>query len=453
MKYLDEEFIYEVENDDFIVNGVVPYTLMLTDGNSGNVIGMYKGNVWCEDTLKRSFDFTELVRQFVADYIHKNNEFPMSTVLSLDTATGYNELFSDVLFPAYRYPHKGVVRELVEMFDGSLLRQDGGVAGAAATLLPSQIPASFLPSFKIWQGARDGVNRLVDDHEHEVVAARSNYFEFLTAKAGFEGSLYVASGMPTEWGDLSKVAPTDVVKNGQFTWYLSMGTITILSPDPIANFSCGTGAINIALGSVNQYTEGFVYDAAGFEINGEEGGGVTFTLPQLKVGNTYRFNYTYYLDRSGEYILSLNMVQCLTYSTDSKTLVGDVVTDCGLFLAWYDRLGSMQVQPFNNIPTFSESITASELTAYNGRRSTYKVEVQPKFRVNSGWIADKLYPYYESILVSPSLTLYDATNGVAYDVIIASRDYTEKTFENQSRQLFCMTLDLEVTNKQTIIQR
>ena len=139
--------------------------------------------------------------------------------------------------------------------------------------------------------------------------------------------------------------------------------------------------------------------------------------------------------------------------TQPQHHVGDVVADCGMFVAWQDRWGSMQMQPFSNMTTYSEGITASEMTSYTGIRSTYKVEVQPKFKVNSGWVSQSLYPYYESIFVSPWIKLYDATNKVEYDCILSARDYTEKTFDNQSRQLFNLSLDLEVTDKQIILQQ
>lgn len=147
------------------------------------------------------------------------------------------------------------------------------------------------------------------------------------------------------------------------------------------------------------------------------------------------------------------MLGSIRVETQPQHHVGDVVSDCGMFVAWQDRWGSMQMQPFSNMTTYSEGITASEMMNYTGTRSTYKVEVQPKFKVNSGWVSQTLYPYYESLFVSPWIKLYDATNKVEYDCILRARDYTEKTFDNQSRQLFNLSLDLEVTDKQIILQQ
>lgn len=123
----------------------------------------------------------------------------------------------------------------------------------------------------------------------------------------------------------------------------------------------------------------------------------------------------------------------------------------GLFLQWRDRWGSLQCQPFNKVQTYSEEISASEITSYWGKRSIYKTENQPTFKINSGFIDTDLYPVYESIFVSPTLTLYDADTDTAYDVILKDRSYTEKTFVNQQHQMFNLTLELEVSEKQNIL--
>lgn len=123
----------------------------------------------------------------------------------------------------------------------------------------------------------------------------------------------------------------------------------------------------------------------------------------------------------------------------------------GYFLQWRDRWGSLQCQPFNKVNEYSEDIEASEITNYYGKRSIYKTENQPTFKINSGWIATDIYPVYEGIFVSPTLTLYDADTDTSYDVILKDRSYTEKTFENQQHQMFNLTLNLELSTKQTIL--
>lgn len=112
------------------------------------------------------------------------------------------------------------------------------------------------------------------------------------------------------------------------------------------------------------------------------------------------------------------------------------------YVLWEDRAGGFQCQPFNKTETFGENITRNEYATYRGSKELASVTVQPYWKVNSGWINDIYYPYYESILVSPHIELWDTVNKVKYDVRVEDSEYTEKTFKNQSRKLFNLELKL-----------
>ena len=74
------------------------------------------------------------------------------------------------------------------------------------------------------------------------------------------------------------------------------------------------------------------------------------------------------------------------------------------------------------------------------------------YRVSAtDYISEKLYPFYESIFVSPYLQLYDAKEDKLYDVILVNTEYDEKTFNNQSRNLFNLQLEVELDTTQKII--
>lgn len=118
------------------------------------------------------------------------------------------------------------------------------------------------------------------------------------------------------------------------------------------------------------------------------------------------------------------------------------------YLLWQDRFGSYQSQPFKGKLEYSENITNSEYTNYKGERYKYNVQVQPKWKINSGWITEDLYPFYESIYVSPILKLYDTETQTEYDVIL-NDNYVEKKYENSKRMLN-IQLNLEATEKQNI---
>ena len=97
---------------------------------------------------------------------------------------------------------------------------------------------------------------------------------------------------------------------------------------------------------------------------------------------------------------------------------------------------------------YSENIENSEYVSYTGERHKYNVQVQPKWKINSGWLKEDLFPFYESIYVSPILKLYDTETETEYDVII-NDNYVEKKYVNE-KKLLSIELNLEATEKQNI---
>lgn len=120
------------------------------------------------------------------------------------------------------------------------------------------------------------------------------------------------------------------------------------------------------------------------------------------------------------------------------------------YLLWQDRYGSYQSQPFKGKMEYSEDITNEEILSYTGRRRKSNVVVQPKWKLNSGWIKEQLFPFYESIYVSPILKLYDTKTGHEYDVILKDTPYVEKKYLND-KKLLSIELNLEASETQNII--
>lgn len=121
------------------------------------------------------------------------------------------------------------------------------------------------------------------------------------------------------------------------------------------------------------------------------------------------------------------------------------------FLRWMDRYGMAQIQPFDNLTTYSEDFTRQEIINYKNERKNSIIEIQPKWRLNTKWLNKDIYPFYESIFVSPYLQLYDAKEDKLYDVLVTNTGYEEKTFKNQNKQMFNLQLDVELNKKQNII--
>ena len=168
------------------------------------------------------------------------------------------------------------------------------------------------------------------------------------------------------------------------------------------------------------------FTSYGYFLNTNEKGGVPL--------NTDYWVYMRYLSNSGTY--------------QYRRIAIIEACKSRYYLLWQDRFGSYQSQPFNGKMEYSENIENSEYVSYTGERHKYNVQVQPKWKINSGWITEDLYPFYESIYVSPILRLYDTQTETEYDVIL-NDNYVEKKYEN-SKSMLNLQLNLEATEKQNI---
>lgn len=140
------------------------------------------------------------------------------------------------------------------------------------------------------------------------------------------------------------------------------------------------------------------------------------------------------IDTDGEYTTIAKIDYCSRY-----------------FLRWMDRYGMAQIQPFDSLTTYSEDFVYNETINYKNERKNSSIDVQPKWRLNTKWLNKDVYPFYESIFVSPYLQLYDAKEDKIYNVVVSNKEYVEKTFRNQNRQMFNLQLDVELNKKQNIL--
>ena len=120
------------------------------------------------------------------------------------------------------------------------------------------------------------------------------------------------------------------------------------------------------------------------------------------------------------------------------------------YLAWNDRFGDIQSQPFNGKVEYSENIDTEEIIDYKMRRRPSNKQVQPKWKLNTTWLNPKVYPMYESIFISPYLLLYDTEQDKAWNVIVKDSEYKEKTYKNQ-KGLFNLEITVEANTTQNYI--
>ena len=134
-----------------------------------------------------------------------------------------------------------------------------------------------------------------------------------------------------------------------------------------------------------------------------------------------------------------------------KYTIAKFDTQSRYFLKWKDRYGMPQCQPFGGTHKYSESINKNTITDYKNTKKIIDITNTPKWLLNSKWIKQEYYPFYESIFVSPYLQLYDAKEDKLYNVILTNTEYDEKTFNNQNRQLFNIQLEVTLDTTETMI--
>lgn len=120
------------------------------------------------------------------------------------------------------------------------------------------------------------------------------------------------------------------------------------------------------------------------------------------------------------------------------------------YLAWNDRFGDIQSQPFDGKVEYSENIYTEEIIDYKMRRRPSNKNVQPKWKLNTTWLSSEVYPIYESIFISPYLLLYDTEQDKAWNVIVKDSEYKEKTYKTE-KSLFNLEITVEANKTQNMI--
>ena len=120
------------------------------------------------------------------------------------------------------------------------------------------------------------------------------------------------------------------------------------------------------------------------------------------------------------------------------------------YLAWNDRYGDIMSQPFDGKVVYSEDIETEETADYLNRRKVSHVSVKPKWELNTKWLNQDVYPYYESIFSSPYLLLYDTQTDRSWNVIVTDTKYQEKNDKNE-KSLFNLELNVEANENQNMI--
>lgn len=242
--------------------------------------------------------------------------------------------------------------------------------------------------------------------------------------------------------------------------YTSGSDLTIDLSDNLSNAGYDTLSIGLFLGSdLNTQVPSLV---ATFDVTNMFNRPIEYNVPLVFVvsfnslTNTVTLKNEYaeineeYAQPNKLYVVTTPADTTVTI-TEKKTYIANIDYCSRYYLRWMDRYGMSQIQPFEGTTTYSEGFDYNETINYRNERKHSVINVQPKWRINTKWLDKTVYPFYESIFVSPYLQLYDAQEDEIYNVVITNTDYVEKTFKNQNKQQFNLQLDIELNKKQSII--
>lgn len=120
------------------------------------------------------------------------------------------------------------------------------------------------------------------------------------------------------------------------------------------------------------------------------------------------------------------------------------------YLAWVDRYGDIMSQEFDGKIEYTEDVEKEEIQDYKRRRRVSHKTLQPKWKISTKWLDEKIYPIYESIYNSPYLLLYDSQTDRGWNVILTDSEYKEKTYKTE-KKLFNLELNVEANSRQNYV--
>lgn len=128
------------------------------------------------------------------------------------------------------------------------------------------------------------------------------------------------------------------------------------------------------------------------------------------------------------------------------------ISDCGdYYVAWIDRFGGFQCQPFCKKTTMKESFNRVNVMGHNGRKKVASNSISTSWELHSDFVTDDLYAEFESLFVSPSVALIDVKNQQWHNVLVTDSSYTEKTYNNQGKKILSLVVNLVEDKNQNMI--
>ena len=395
MKYLNERITQQIDLGSVQTKGMYKYEVQVTDKfEQSGWSTIFVGNYYNNAESSHTFDITDLCRSRKRN-IHTtfgndidSDEFTVEQYRIIVTKSNNKTITGEAITVAHVYPYPNVQKS-------NLLMQPSNAFFDITTANNSDVSLLLQGNNRY----RTGRNNLYLCPRYPLVKDEEDLDNFYT----------MTFGATIEFGSaLQDVTFFSVEAGADYT-----------------NTNLWYGSYSLDRIGIEGYSHTF-FRSYGYFLNTNEKGGVPL--------NTDYWIYMTWTNSSG-----VSQYRRIAIIEACKSRY---------YLLWQDRFGSYQSQPFNGKMEYSENITNSEYVSYTGERHKYNVQVQPKWKINSGWITEDLYPFYESIYVSPVLRLYDTQTETEYGVIL-NDNYVEKKYVN-SKSMLNLQLNLEATEKQNI---
>ena len=480
MKYLDEQIIATVSGFTIPDTGVYVYYIEDADNNT-----MFQGNVFLmKNAIRKDFDITEILRNFKTDasiielpfYEHRDLK-PLINKYKVYLEVGNNTYQSSSILVAmcYRYPNKKASMA-IDIFDYEVDDSNLSVLLQGTDKLLPKYPYVATDNYPYVIACEAGedyddtdVNLTISgalegDTDLMVSAPSTTWLQRLS-------SIY-ASAEPYHKYPYSTTNLQGFVQSGStYVWQEQVGQhdLNVFIYNPATNTyeleygetqTLATQTVSFNLLVTEDNIDGILSHPIAIVVDDGANEGVINLQVNLsgyvnkQLNKNMLISFTSLEEQDKITVSNVSFKLALEESDAIISFNGEKVADIDMcpskyYLMWQDRGGSYQSQPFNDKVTYSESFDKSEIQNYHNARKLSNVQVQPKWKINSDWIPEELYPFYESIFISSHLLLYDVEEDAAYNVMVAG-DYTEKTYKNQ-KSMFNLTLELEENKRQNIV--
>ena len=121
------------------------------------------------------------------------------------------------------------------------------------------------------------------------------------------------------------------------------------------------------------------------------------------------------------------------------------------YIKWQSRYGS-----FNSYGLFGRRLQKNDYTKelttnYRGYTKPISTKVTQSWNVSTGWIPEEDVKHFESLFVSPYISLYDTRQYTTYSVIMKDNTFEEKTYINNGKKMVSLSFNLELDKQELIL--